>query len=526
MRTLTGLLIAAACLVSAPAVAAQSPLASPDARVFTVAGGGSVAPRDGIAATDADFGYVDVAGLPDGTVALTDRRASYVVGKDGILHALPSVRADGRSMRASLLGRAADGGLLGMPIRGRTVYSLKQGASSWSPLASIKALPKWQFAEVYDLVGVPGAVVVATSEGVWRVALDDSSAARLRPETQDDVENLATQQLAGFPDGTIGFTYSDNDEVAIAAPGGAVRTLVQRAQPGDVASVGLTALPDGTLARAAGSVDVLGLNGALSARLGERPAFGTGDGGSPMSAFLGGSELAAAGAALLLVQDPQVGIDHAPFDMGARQWRNGALTFPVPDVWYPHYVVRMIVPGAADRALAALTPGTYATLAAGRVTYQSTFAGHARITIRKQGRIVAASNADVSAGAGELQLSAIPPVGNLRVHLDMRGAAGERATSRMTVVTRKRLMRDRALRLLRTVPENAPNLGFFFGWDAGRVRHCKRWSAVEFRCDVLFFRSAGGATREICPQAVIARLRPDGLRGWINGRRSDCRSAK
>jgi hypothetical protein len=65
-------LISLLLLLAVPAgVRAEPAFLAPEARVFTVAGGGSEVPRDGIAAAQADLGpgrMRGLAALPDGSV--------------------------------------------------------------------------------------------------------------------------------------------------------------------------------------------------------------------------------------------------------------------------------------------------------------------------------------------------------------------------------------------------------------------------------------------------------------------------
>jgi hypothetical protein len=122
--------VGVACVLGVAPVAAQADFLAPDARIFTLGGGGRQEPREGLPAVEAT-GFRDVlAAMPDGSIATVAHiNDPLLIGLDGRIHMLPPVDYEIASLAA---GR--DGSLFAVPYGGSSVYRLAPGAAAWSQI--------------------------------------------------------------------------------------------------------------------------------------------------------------------------------------------------------------------------------------------------------------------------------------------------------------------------------------------------------------------------------------------------------
>ena len=131
-----GALLASGAPVSA--FAADPGFLDPAARIFTLAGGGTEPPREGLPAwrvrLEDPFGRVlPLAAMADGSVATVDPDGDPLrVGIDGRVHMLPpAVNGAGREDLV-LLSAAPDGSLAAVADRAAWIYRWEPGAAGWT----------------------------------------------------------------------------------------------------------------------------------------------------------------------------------------------------------------------------------------------------------------------------------------------------------------------------------------------------------------------------------------------------------
>jgi hypothetical protein len=478
---LTALLL----LLALPAGASAAPsFLAPDARTFTLGGGGRAAPRDGLPAIRADLGrgrLRGLAALPDGTVAvLTGDALALAVERDGRIRMLP------RPPRgAGGLAAGPDGSLFTATMR--QVLRLAPGAGAWTEALSLAALRGRRLVEVRSLAALPGGFVLALGGGtLLRVGTDGTATEVPVPEGYDP------WNVAALPDGGFAYVavddFAQTDEILVVVPGaGPVRRFPER----DDRTMDFAALPDGGFAWTRPPLEVLDAAGRVTGRAGLRPGLGPGDGGPPAQALLGNAGGIAPLADGGLVVEDLIAPRDAPLDAYAYRLP-GTTLVTVPPEGASSAVLRVLAPPGTTRPLAAVAPSTFATLAAGRVGYVTTVAGHASVEVRRRGRVVARAEADVAAGAGELALPGAPPRGDLHVELSVQGAGGSVAGGYLGVSTAERL----TMRRVRRVVGRDRAIGM-------RRGRCARVSGLRVRCQAL-----GRAGR--CFAVFDIRLRPDG----------------
>jgi hypothetical protein len=493
-------LISLALLLAVPAGARAEPaFLRPDARVFTLAGGGSEVPRDGVRAAQADLGpgrMRGLAALPDGSVAvLTGDALAVRIGLDGRLRVLPRVPPGANGLSAG-----PDGSLYTVTFK--QLLRLTPGGTGWTEamsLAQLRGRPG--LVEVRSFAALADGFAFAFGNGsVLRVGAD--GVAREVPVP----DGLLPTHVFARADG--GFAYAAVDDfvqteerIVVVPPSGPPRTLEAVGRP----SLDLVADADGSYLRTGSPLDLLDAEGRRVARVGWRPGLGLGDGGPPARALLGDAGGLALSADGTLVVEDIVASERAPIDAFAGRPPGGTLVTERPEGFDAAMVLRILVPPAVARPLAAFASSTFSTLATGRVGYVTTFPRPATVEVRARGRVVTRAEADVDAGEGELVLPALPPRGDLRLSLTVDGAAGAAAAARLAVTTARRLTFRRAQRLV-----GGPAGGF-------RAGRCVRRSARRIACRALTDeRTASGGVRRRCAAVIVVRLRPDGARATLS----------
>jgi hypothetical protein len=109
--------------------------------------------------------------------------------------------------------------------------------------------------------------------------------------------------------------------------------------------------------------------------------------------------------------------------------------------------------------------------------------------------------------------------GELRLALGLRDDAGRIATSRLAVTTERRLSRKRAMRRIRQLVNDRADGEAGAGYYT-TVGHCRRFSQRRLECQAIETTYDGNHEHRVCASAIIATLRPDGMRiGEKRGRR-------
>jgi hypothetical protein len=214
---------------------AAAPFLSPDARVFTIAGGGTEKPRDGLPAALARISSWQMAVLPDGQVALPGtgpglpRGGPFVVGLDGRVRMLPPIIYASKRRPLSLMAARGDGSLLAMGAGQRLIYRLPPGAPAWEPWFRMKQIEGWD-GYAFDMVELPAGVALFTTEGIVRI--EGGQSRRIK------TEELGA--LGAFPDGSLVFAEPFVfDVVTVAPPLGPAREIRLRgARTLDVDAIG------------------------------------------------------------------------------------------------------------------------------------------------------------------------------------------------------------------------------------------------------------------------------------------------
>lgn len=502
MRLLAALLL---LLVAAPAARAAAPPAlGPDARVFTLAGGGTEDPREGLPATRAHFfGNLDVAALPDGSVAFTEVGELWRLGTDGRLHDVPEP-----GIFTEQIAARPDGTLLAMTET--RVRSLAPGAATWDRGVSLRRIP-FSPGELSgsDLVALPDGFAIAAFAHVYVVR--GGAVAHKVKLTGLFHDGRA---LAALPDGRLVVAYDFGPKLGVIGTDGAFSSFRAGAAG---AAAGLAALPDGNVLAAGDALRAVDLAGAEQAVAGAVPGLGNGDGGSPAAAlFDAGSVSALTDGSVVLRDTGSLGLARSAFDTGADPLPGGALrTQWLYGIGAVQDTIRALVPAgvAAPWPAVAIAPATYETIGQGSVAYATTLAGHAVLTVTRGGKEVARAEADVAPGEGTLALPAIPPRGDLRLKLQVQAPDGRVATARATATTLALLTMPRVRPLVRSMVK------VFTLIDEHRLRQgtCVRQSPQQVACRLV--------RRGRCRHIATVLLRADGARVYPQGRRA-CRALR
>jgi hypothetical protein len=287
-------------------------------------------------------------------------------------------------------------------------------------------------------------------------------------------------------------------------PGGRLRQDDERF---DAATGDLLALDDGSLLVAYYG-DLLRVDTQLRVRpyIQTEPRFGNGDGGSLLHAHLLVSALAAGPDGELIVADGTASLLRGRFVMQAYARAGGWIA--ALDGTRGADLLRVITPHPETRAMAAITPTTYRTLAAGSVAYRSTVTGEARVTIDGD----RAARFTARAGTGHVRLRRAPTRGDHRLTLTIDD--GTRAvTARLTVSTRRRLDQRRARTVIRRAAARSGD-GDATQGALGSIRDCSTRGPRRLDCGLWLTPYDGFESPDApyCDGIWSVRQRPDGLR--------------
>jgi hypothetical protein len=505
-------------------VEATAPPDPASGRIFTVAGGGTRAAADGVPATDARLRVAQVVALDQGGLALVHDAGKedqlYRVGEDGRLRRVPlplvQITTDYGTGPARVIDLDArpDGTLL-LALADR-VWQLAPAAGTWEPLPAFARGPLPNI-EIDTLAATADGRTLAAGEDpkhnglVWLLAQDGQPQARYGPPTpsDDDVHPIG---LVAFPDGGFAFNWYTSGAIVRRDASGAFRRFTD----GVCCQGDLGALPDGSIVRAAGMLTLTPAVGRPHVAVGDTPGLGMGDGGPTRTALLDARLVDVRTDGSLLVGDAARADPRGPINRTAFRWGGRAIITEASefDVGFDEAsLVRFAGDGAPGVPTVALLPATYHTLRGGTVTYHTSFAGRAALTIRAGRRTVLRKSASVGAGEGHLRLPARLPPDDYRVELRVTDGRTV-ASHRLAVSLVETLSRRRALRLARQLAQSRSEGG---DADAGSFRQatgCRRQSVKRFACAERFVGYSGDVYRTRCDATLIVRLRRDGARAY------------
>ena len=491
--------------------------------LFTLAGGGTEKPRDGLPATlaDLDAGVSSLSPLPDGTVAFTlGSGRAYTVAEDGVLRALPRITADGRAGRIAEMTARPDGALLAVTWDGGFVYRLRPGASAWEQHFALDRIPGWgEYIEVIGLVGLAeGFVLDAWDFGIWRVS-DAGAVDRVRlPRRGGDPSLLA------LPGGRLGALLSSGsitvrDRVVELRPDGTHPTLL-RFRLALRTPAALVGTPDGGFLRGSDVLERIRPDGSIEMLGGHRPGLGAGDGGPIGGALLSIEQLAPMSDGALLLSGTVPGADPSPsMDLRATRIDGRLIT---DSAGYGDTVIRALVRRDTSRPLVAIAPRTFTALRGGQVSFVSTFSGHATLRVERGRRVIATLETEATAGVNRVSLPFTPPRAALRLVLTLAAADGRSSSAHLAVTTERRLRMKRARRLLRQFTSSEGDSEAYRETLLGR---CGRASRTRIECRAIDVSGAPGLwERRRCAAVLIAVLRADGVRGLRREGARSCRA--
>jgi hypothetical protein len=511
-------LLLAASLLYVPVAHAgeQAPaLPGPGASIFTVAGGGTDAPRVGRVATDVRLHPREAVYLPDGRIVIRDDEHGsggrlQVVDADGRIGALPPFppRPAAEDRFGEPLPFAvfdidveADGGLLAV-VTGEPGV-LRLGPGGWTAVATP--------AGVDAVAALPDGTLAVLADGVaWWLARDGTFLARRALSTSQDY-----QSVTPLADGSLFASTLDEDPQAVRF---AREGPLERLRRLGAREIGFGALPDGSLLAASGPVSLVAPgDGARRALYGSLPTVGSGDGGPAERALLVAAGVAPGPPGAVLISEPQ-GVRHdRPVTRNARRTKAGAVLIDLDARYSDSQIagaVRWVGPAPPGRLLAALTPAIYRRLAAGRVPISTSIGGHAKLVVRTNRRVVATAQAPVPAGNAQLRLEHRLRPGYYE--LELRVTNGSRVVvQRLGVATHRTLAVREGARAIRHVIQSDGG-GDGAGGHFFRATPCRRASSTQVVCQYIavdYFDD--GTTLHLtpyCAGTVSAHLRGDGVR--------------
>ena len=451
-------------------------LPEPTAPIFTIAGGGTAAPRAGALATDVSLHPREAVYLPDGRIVIRDGEFSgngrlVGVGVDGRIIDLPPfpprpvvsdpVSGTPLDFKVYDIDIEVDGSLLALVTGEPSVMRLD--VSGWAPVAAPPGI---------NAIGArpDGGLIALTDDGeaLWMTRDGAVVARRALPTREINGSREFTEAVVALPGGAF----------VAGSIGGVGHGLLGRPGFPYVRLEGLggdestsTGFPTGPRAGAYGPVAVVSPDGKRRRLLyGTRPGLGPGDGGTADRANLDGVGVSAAPTGAVLVAQPTSLRHDVPVRLEAFEGPEISARYPDADATG---TLRWIGRAPAGRLFAAIAPAAYRRLATGEVPVVATVAGEARIVVRSGRRIVADVRAVVPAGRGDVPLGRRLPAGDYAIELTVTSGP-QNARHRLGVTTRRILPWREARTAIRQAVDDDISGD---GGGGGRVLHRRSMSA-------------------------------------------------
>jgi hypothetical protein len=422
---------------------------------------------------------------------MVDNGRLWSVGIDGRVHLLDASLGPVYDVDAE-----PGGGLLA--VSGGVLYRQRAGAADWEPVFTPPpaVAPALAAAAARRVTHSPdGGIVVGGTYLSWILEPDG--------RVVETLHAGGSEGVAVMRDGTVAL-LTNYGGLVLRSPGGRLRQDRERF---DSAVGDLLALDDGSLLVAYYG-DLLRVDGRLRVRpyIQSEPRFGNGDGGSLHHAHLLVSALAAGPDGELVMADGTASVLRGRFVMQAyaRAGSWVAALDPAGDA----NLLRVVTPHPEARALAAITPTTYRSLAAASLVYRSTLTGEARLTIDGERAV----RFTARAGSGRVRLRRPPTRGDHRLTLTVDDGT-RTVTARLAVSTRRRLDQRRTRTIIRRAAEGSGG-GDTTQGARGSIRDCTTRGPRRLDCGLWLtpYDDSGPPDPPFCGGIWSARQRPDGLR--------------
>jgi hypothetical protein len=491
------------------AAALTVPARADEQRVFTVAGGGSLAPRDGLSATQVRLVPAALTVTADGSIIVVDHGRLWAIGLDGRLRGITGPPGDATDLDGDPGGigdvEATPDGALVAVVGGR-VLRRPAGRSEGTPLfVPPPAVPPARADAQAERVAATtdGRIVVGGTYLSW--VLDAAG------HVLETIDDGGGEGVAALPGGDLALMTNYSG-------------LTLRSPDGDLHDVGdfegaqgdLLALPDGrVLVSYYGRLYTVDAQRRLRGYLPDGRLLGIGDGGVFDRAPLFPFALASTPDGGLVFADASAREARGRFVADAHWTRDGLVTIAgaYPFTRTSSALIRWTAVGPQPRPLLAVTGATFRTLARGAVTYRSTIVAAARLVVigRDQDKVV---DIRFTAAPGESRVPLprrLHP-GDYRIELTLDTPTAT-VTDRLAVSTRRRLDLSRARRVLRAEADDEGGGGDAGGGTFGSLGPCTRHGPLRLDCGVLVtaYGDAGSGPPR-CQVILSARQRPDGMR--------------